>query len=466
MAAENRLKNQATMLLFIQKIVEVFGLDKAIFFKALGLILSFLSGFFTLFLISVKFSTDEQGVYYTFSSIAALQIFFELGLNYVLVQFIAHEFAHLSINSKNIVGDEYHLSRLSSIFKLFLKWFSVSAILLWLALIAIGFIFFGFYNKNNEISWQRPWVLLSFATALFFWINMFLSCIEGIGHVRQVEKVRMLSQVIALPLVLFCLTFGYGLYALGVGILARSLVFIMFVKYSYWHIFWQLKKKKITIYVSFFKEIFPFQWKIAIGWFCAYFIYNLFTPLLFAYEGANVAGQMGMTLTVLTMISNFSFCWINTKTPRFAMMISRKEYNELDSLFNRTIKQEIGIVILGVILFLAMITILAYSNLSFNGIPVIQRFLPWQPLAFMCIANIANLFIFSFATYLRSHKKEPLFLLTVIEGMACALSAIFITKIWGIIGMTASYCIIVIVSNLIAYKIFIDKKKEWHHARF
>jgi hypothetical protein len=46
----------------------------------------------------------EQGFYYTFSSLIALQIFFELGLNYVVMQIVSHESAHLRIGIYRGVG--------------------------------------------------------------------------------------------------------------------------------------------------------------------------------------------------------------------------------------------------------------------------------------------------------------------------------------------------------------------------
>lgn len=81
------------------------------------------------------------------------------------------------------------------------------------------------------------------------------------------------------------------------------------------------------------KEIFPFQWKIAISWLSSYFIFQLLNPVLFAYKGPVVAGQMGITLTIFGGLSAISMTWITTKVPAFSMLVAKKEYNELDKIF-------------------------------------------------------------------------------------------------------------------------------------
>ena len=43
--------------------------------------------------------------------------------------------------------------------------------------------------------------------------------------------------------------------------------------------------------ISWRKEVFPMQWKIALSFMSGYFVFQLFTPVLFHYQGAEVASQ-------------------------------------------------------------------------------------------------------------------------------------------------------------------------------
>lgn len=58
-----------------------------------------------LFLTSV-----EQGYWYTFTSLAALAVFADLGFSTIILQFAAHEFTHLSFDKKGeVCGDSQAL---------------------------------------------------------------------------------------------------------------------------------------------------------------------------------------------------------------------------------------------------------------------------------------------------------------------------------------------------------------------
>jgi hypothetical protein len=64
----------------------------------------------------------------------------------------------------------------------------------------------------------------------------------------------------------------------------------------------------------------------------------LFNPILFATEGPVVAGQMGMTIQVISAINAFCMSWLNTKVPIYSSYIELKEYAKLDSLFTKTLR--------------------------------------------------------------------------------------------------------------------------------
>ncbi|WP_431243073.1 hypothetical protein ACQ9BO_26135 [Flavobacterium sp. P21] len=116
--------------------------------------------------------------------------------------------------------------------------------------------------------------------------------------------------------------------------------------------------------INYRLEIFPFQWKIALSWISGYFIFQLFNPVLFATEGAVVAGQMGMTLTVLNSIFSLAFSWISTKVPVFSSLIAQKNYKDLDALFDKTLLQSTALNILFLIVLFVIIFFYVISMLK------------------------------------------------------------------------------------------------------
>jgi hypothetical protein len=117
------------------------GVDKAVAFTLLNYGLSALSLPLSLFLVARFFSPTVQGFYFTFSSILALQVVFELGFSQCITQFASHEFAHLSFVSRNrLAGDAVSMGRLASLARLAFKWYFIVAIILFAGLGLVGYV--------------------------------------------------------------------------------------------------------------------------------------------------------------------------------------------------------------------------------------------------------------------------------------------------------------------------------------
>src|ERR1700719_2062578 len=83
----------------LRRILRFMGIDRAIGYTVLARGWAALAGLVSLLLIARTLSPAEQGYYYTFGSLVALQIVFELGFSYVILQLASHERAELSISS-------------------------------------------------------------------------------------------------------------------------------------------------------------------------------------------------------------------------------------------------------------------------------------------------------------------------------------------------------------------------------
>jgi len=93
----------------------VLGLDRAVGFTVLARFWSSAAGLVTVALIARFLSPAEQGYYYTFGSLVALQIVFELGFSFVILQLASHERAPLFISDDGeISGDPVAHARLAS----------------------------------------------------------------------------------------------------------------------------------------------------------------------------------------------------------------------------------------------------------------------------------------------------------------------------------------------------------------
>lgn len=452
------------MLTAIRSLSTKLGVDGAIAYTVLSRVIQASGGVISIIFIAKYLSLVEQGYYYTFGSVLAIQIFFELGLSNIITQFVAHEMAHLSWKSQTqLEGSEESLSRLSSLLHFCVKWFAITAAVLLVALVIIGYGFFTKYGKDDvNLHWQTPWLLLSVTTACSLLISPILAYFEGLNKVKEVAVIRLVQQSFQLFLLLVFLTCGFKLYASPLAALMAFTIAPIWIFYSYKkHLLKNIWLALREWRVNYKLEIFPYQWRIALSWISGYFIFQLFNPVLFATEGSEVAGQMGMSLAALGGILSISMSWFNTKVPAFSTFIAKKEYKSLDSLFIKTLKQASSISLAGLTVFVVAILVLQHYNVS-----LAFRFLPVPHLILLSAATFANQFISGFATYLRCHKQEPFLITSIVMGCLTAASTIGLGKLFGLSGIVIGYSTLtVFVSLTWAIIIFRQKKQLWHQQR-
>ncbi len=442
------------------------GMDGAIAYSSGARVFQAFAGVVSIFFIATFLTGEEQGFYYTFGSILAIQIFFELGFTGIMTQYVAHEVVHLELNLDYIYeGDGRYKSRLSYLIRFCIKWYSIIAALFFIVVNIVGVVYFNkFDTTKGLVDWKAPWLILSFSTAVKLFQAPFTAILTGLGKVKEMNKVTFYQQLV-IPIsqwVLFAC--GLKLYVIGISSLLGVIVWCDFVyRNDLWRLVYNLFKVEITETLSYMKEIFPYQWKIALSWVSGYFIFQLFNPVLFAKEGAVVAGQMGMTISVLNAIQAFSYSWQNTKVPLYSGLIELNKYEELDRTFNITLKQMIFICALLLCLMFAGVFVLKTFRLSIGGSVLGERFVDYIPMILMMIPLLENQFIGSWATYLRCHKQEPFLINSIIVGVLCCLSTFMLGNYFGLYGITIGYCCVTtFVALPWAYAIFLNKKKLWH----
>lgn len=447
-------------------ITQKLGVDKAIFFTLLSRGLQISTALFTVFFVAKNLSPEEQGFYYTFGSIVALQVFFELGLTGIITQFVAHEASHLKLTSEfKIDGDEKYRSRLSSLLKFCTKWYLVVSILVLVILSIFGSLFFSKYSaEHKDIEWFFPWILLAVGTAFNLLLSPITAFLEGLGKVKEIAQLRFVQQIIH-PIVIWGgLSIGGKLFVSGADAFIRVfIVAVIIIKSPFFKILKNIWNDSGTEKVLYMKEVFPYQWRIALSWVSGYFIFQLFNPVLFATEGAKVAGQMGMTLAALNGLQALTRSWINTKVPRLSGFIAQKDYKSLDLLFGKTMKQMMFIGTLTIVFFVLAIYVIQIKEIKFLGMNLGDRFLPVFPLSLMAWSTWVMVPIAPWATYLRCHKKEPLLLNSVVMGILCCISTMIFGNIYGLYGITIGFAVLRVVSIIWIYYIYRTKKKEWHH---
>ena len=144
---------------FLKRIFFFTGIDNAIVFTIGLRFWQIIATPITLFLIVKYFSIEEQGFYYTFLSLAGLQVFVELGIGGVLMQFVSYEWAGLAFTKDGYVdGNSLNKERFISLLRFGTKWYLIGGVFLFFFALVIGTTFLG--SKPHQTAWQLPWLLL------------------------------------------------------------------------------------------------------------------------------------------------------------------------------------------------------------------------------------------------------------------------------------------------------------------
>lgn len=445
----------------LNTIKDILGINRAIAYTTIARAIQAIGGLVTTFLVAHFMSQEEQGYYYTFNSILSIQIFVELGLGSIITQYVAHESAFLKINRNNqIEGDDFHFSRLTSLTYFFARWYIIAAFLLFVILFIVGIVFFHNFSTNESIEWESPWLILIMATSLNLLLSPLFSFFEGINRVADVAFIRMVTQMSSLICIWVILISGGKLYAASFTSVINLLIniLLLFNYKGFIKILQNVFRNTNRGRIDYFKEIFPYQWRIALSWMSGYFIFQFFNPVLFAICGPEIAGKMGMTLAVLNGILSLTLSWTSTNIPLWSTMIAKKNYEDLNISFNNVLKSSSFVCLLGIIVFLVGLYIL--KTLGFQ---LYERFLPLYLSAILSSTFFFNNIINAWATYLRCHKKEPFLSQAIVVGICSAFSTLLTAKFIGVQGVVIGYAFVVtFISMPLSYSIYTSKKKIYN----
>lgn len=444
------------------KIPHYIGLDRAIAFTVLGRVLQGLGSVGSVLLIVHFLTPAEQGYYYALWSLVALQSVFELGFSFVILQVAAHERAHLEFHADgSITGSEAAHFRLASLLQRAMRWYTSAAVVMGILLLVGGMRFFSLHEQPQapEI-WVVPLRVTVIACAITFSIGPVLSFLEGCGQVAQVARMRFFQSLVSVALSWTAMLSHHGLFSpamvlIGQGLVASALL------YSRRKLLMPLLRMHVASRgISWHKEVWPFQWKIAVSWLCDYFIFQLFTPVLFAFQGPVEAGKMGLSMSIVMQLSAMMLAWMTTKAAPFGSLIAKRETPELDRLFFRSLRQSISLFAGAAALVLLGVLATPYI------LPKISRRIEdWPIFLLLLLTALSSHVVQSEAIYLRAHKCEPFLVQSIVIAVCTAASVVVFAKTSGALGVSLAYFAVLGVAGVIsATTIFRTKRSQWAQA--
>ncbi len=411
------------------------------------------SGPALLLVLPLFLSAETQGYWFTFVSLAALAVFADLGFTVIILQWSAHEFAHLSFDeNRKFSGNKTSLSRISSLFVFSVRWSGFMVAIAFPIIFAIGYFLLS--QKSTSVNWHFPWLIYCATSVLVFINNVILSFFEGCNSVGNIQKVRFYISVASSVVTILGVVAGFGLYALAAGLLVSSLVgtYVIYVNHV------SAIKQMLSLYKScqhpWKRELSPLLWRYAISWASGYFIFQIFTPAAFHYYGAIEAGRVGLSIAALMAIYGIANIWMTIIIPKANIYVAQGDYFNFNLVFNKNLKLTIATYLVGISFFLLLLE--AFGN----ALKLSDRFVSTSSLIVLAIAWLLQMLVNAWAVYIRAHKQEPLALASLVWAIYTSLTtwaiAAFLPIEYYFLGFLSSYVLILPWFH----KIFLSYKKE------
>jgi O-antigen/teichoic acid export membrane protein len=447
----------------LARLARAVGVDRAIAFTVLARGWSAMAAAITIALILRYMTPVEQGYYSVINPLVNVQIIFELGFSFVILQTASHESAYLHIGKDgSITGPDRERGRLSSILQKALRWYSFAAVALLLVLLAGGrWFFIGVSSHSPQaVHWQGPWILAAVAASFTFQVDPIFSFLEGCGFVPDVARARLTQFVLGSLLAITALLLRHGLYAPGAMLMGQALAG-GYAIYTHRRLLGNVLRHKPGIHqTSFSSDIWPLQWRMAVSWVSGYLTVPLFAPMLahMSAWGPIEAGRMGVSLSIAAKIGDVAMAWMNTKAAPFGRMVALRQFRELDKRFFRALTQSTGLGSLGAVVVWSLAFVLAR-----HGNHYAARFLSPVGLALMLFGFVANTAVSSMAIYLRAHKQEKFMLNSILGAVYTLPAAWFLGHRYGGAGIAASYAFGSLVIGLgYGTYTFLKWRRIWH----
>ncbi|GAB4152868.1 MAG: membrane protein [Planctomycetaceae bacterium] len=417
-----------------------------------------LAGAVSAILIARWFSPDVQGYYYTFSSLLTLQAIFELGCAQVVTNVASHEWSHLSLDDAGrIQGDRNAKSRLVSLGRFVFKLYGGVA-LLFVLLVGLGGAWFLGQQPAGDVLWRTPWFCLVAVSGLLLWTLPFNALLEGCHQVATVSRFRFFQAVATNFAVWTSLVLELNLWVAVIATTTRLVCELVLLLVRYRRFMGVFLFPPESERINWREELWPLQWRLGLQSACGFLSTSLYAPVMFYYHSKAVAGRMGMTWMMMFAVQAAALSWIQTRIPRFGVLIARREYDTLDRLFRRLTWISMAVVSLGGVLLCLTVWLLNVFEFSLAG-----RVLQPDVTAVFMFAIVVLQLSHCQAAYIRAHKRDPLLVVNMASYLLTGLGVWWFGSQYGPWGAGLVYlCVILFVTTPFHSWLWWQCRKDWH----
>jgi len=409
-------------------------LDASIIPLLLGRIWSVFAGPLTPLFIATFTSPAQQGLFYAFGGILAIQGLFELGFNQVIQQYVSHERPFVRISNVRIQGGRREaLSNLRVLFRIAIAWYLLLA---FVVLAVVGLYGNHFFASRSEAAegWQMGWWLLVTASCLSVLCQPLILVINGLNFVSFVNKWRTVSTILQTLALWGALAAGLTIKAPGVSAwVGASALLVPFIVFFLPLFFTLGQKAKSKNFWPIFGQLFRLQTKTGLSWITGYFVFQIFNPILFLTTDEARTGYFGMTQAVLASAASFPLAWVQTKLPSIGAALGAGEPLVARSIFREGMTRVLAFslpALLGAYSLLFLMQHFFFKE---------QRIMGVAESMLLVAGFVAQNAVLSMASFCRAHKAEPFVIMSWVQATSTVALLWILSERFSLLGAALSF---------------------------
>lgn len=294
--------------------------------------------------ISVKLSSYELGLWYTFTSIFTLVNFFDTGFSPLIMRNAAYCAGGaktllkegIQSNVPGTVG-ECNFGLLKTLYKTARKLYSAMAAVFLVLLLFAGIPYISYITRTEPRSvYLAAWVVYALGVAVNIFMIFLPAYLKGLGSIAAIQKIYALGRGAQLILSISGVFGGFGILALAGSFLVGNLI-ICIASYLYYTAKW---KRKIMAA----REQMTQSAVLVILWFNAqklglvaigrYLTTQGNILICSTFLSLETSAMYGLTIQALQTVSSVSMIYLQTVVPAISQAKVEKNFEKEKSYFS------------------------------------------------------------------------------------------------------------------------------------
>lgn len=404
-------------------------------------------------IISVKLSSYELGLWYTFTSIFTLVNFFDTGFSPLIMRNAAycmggaHTLLKEGIQNNRLSQEaDCNYGLLKTLYKTARKLYSVMALIFMILLLIFGLPYIRYITRTDfHVSYLAAWVIYVSGIAVNIFMIFLPAYLKGLGSIAQVQKVYAVGRGIQLVLSIAGVFGGFGIIALAVSFLFGNLVICLG---SYFHYMkrWKSKIQAAAAQMTQ-KTVLGILWfnakklgLVAIG---RYMTVQGNILICSTFLSLEVSARYGLTVQALQAVSSVSMIYLQAVVPTISAAKVEEDVQKEKKYFS------MAIVIYWCLYICASLAVYWLANPILSFLRGNTKLLEGGLLVFAILIFFLQYNQISFSLYIGMGNKVPYMKGEFFSGiftMAAAYLAVRCTNA-GVAGILLAQCVVQVCYN-------------------